>query len=157
MKKIIIGLCVVATTTLCATGAYSMPVAGNTAVNNVNVPFKVRSAFHHEYKDAASPVWTMKNGKWDVSFVKDGATNMTACYNWSGHRIDSRMPISQSAVPERVIHKLKDKYGGEYAHNFIKIDRPWKMDLYMVKVDEKGAHKSLYLDKWGHEHDYASK
>jgi hypothetical protein len=157
MKKIIIGLCVVTTTLMGAASAYSMPVAGGTPVNNVNVPVKVKSAFHHEYKDATSPVWAIKNGKWDVSFRKDGTTDMTACYNWSGHRIDSRMPIAQSAVPSRVIDKLKDKYPGEYAHNFTKIDRPWKMNLYMVKVDEKGARKSLYLDKYGHEHDYTSR
>ena len=158
MKKIIMALCVLSTTTLiCAASAYSMPVTGSTPVAGVNVPGKVKSAFHHEYKDATSPVWAMKNGKWDVSFRKDGATDMTACYSWSGHRIDSKMPVSESAVPDRVINKLKDRYPGEFSHNFTKIDRPWKMDLYMVKVDQKGSHKSLYLDKWGHEHDYASK
>jgi hypothetical protein len=135
---------------MCAAATPGTTIAGS------KVPYKVRSAFHHEYKDAASPVWTMKNGKWDVSFRKDGTTEMTACYNWSGHRIDTRMPVAQTAVPAMVIHQLKVQYPGEYSHTFTKIERPWKRDLYMVKVDEKGSRKSLYLDKYGHEHDYAS-
>ena len=160
MKKIIMALGVLSTTTLMCVASgtsYASPVNGGTPVAGVNVPGKVKSAFHHEYKDATSPVWAMKNGKWDVSFRKDGVTDMTACYNWSGHRIDSKMPVSESAVPDRVINKLKDRYPGEFSHNFTKIDRPWKMDLYEVKVDQMGSHKALYLDKWGHEHDYAGK
>ena len=99
----------------------------------------------------------MKNGKWDVSFEKGGNMPMTACYNWSGHRIDSRMKVEQSAVPTKVIDQLKDKYPEGYSHEFTKIQRPWKKDLYMAKVKEKGSFKSLCLDRFGHEHDYASR
>ena len=156
MKKIIMALGVLTTTTLMCAAAPS-----GTPVNGTNAPYKVRSAFHHEYKDAASPVWTAKDGKWDVNFHRDNdkgvATEMTACYTWSGHRIDTRMPVDQNALPIKVIDRLKDKYRGVYSHTFTKIERPWKRDLYMVKVDEKGSRRALYMDKYGHEHDYVSR
>jgi hypothetical protein len=148
MKKIILGVCLLSASTLMCTAVYA---------SDMTAPFKVRSAFHHEYKDATAPVWILKEGKWDVSFKKGGNVSMTASYNWSGHRIDSWMAVEQSAVPTKVIDQLKDKYPEGYSHEFTKIQRPWKRDLYLAKVKEKGSFKSLYLDKNGHEFDYASR
>ncbi len=151
MKKIIMGIFILSTVALMCAAARP----AGTPISGTNVPYKVRSAFHHEYKDASAITWVMKNGKWDVSFRKEGATEMSACYNWSGHRIDSRMMVPQSDVPARIIEQLKDKYPEGFAHEFTKIQRPWKRDLYLAKVKQNGMSKSLYLDKNGPEHDYA--
>ena len=71
-----------------------------------------------------------------------------------GHRIDTRETIAQSAMPEKAVGHLEEKYHGAFTHTYTKIHRPWKKDLYMVKVKDKGP---VYVDKDGREHDYASR
>lgn len=67
------------------------------------------------------------------------------------------MAAPQSDVPSKVIGQLKDKYSEGFSHEFTKIQRPWKKDLYLEKVKENGTSKPLILDKNGHAHDYASR
>jgi hypothetical protein len=153
MKKIILGLCLVSTGLI-----YAGEASAATHNNDTNVPDRVNKSFHRDFKGVTEPQWKKEDGKWDVSFYKnDRHVAMTAKYNWMGHRIDSRMPVGQSALPLKVVDRLNNQYRGSFAQEFTKIDRPWKMDLYSVKIKEKGAYKTLYLDKNGHEHDYASR
>lgn len=150
MKKIILGLSLLAAATLMSASAGAM--------DNVTVPSKVRSAFHHEYKNATAVAWTKKDGRYDVSFRMDGKTDMIARYDFSGHRIDTRMPLAQSAMPVKVVGQLEKNYPGGYSHSFTKIERPWwRKDLYMTKVKENGSYKPIYFDKNGHVEAYASR
>jgi hypothetical protein len=150
MKKIILGFCLVSATGL----MYAAPSPH--AI--LTVPSRINKSFHRDFKGVSAVEWKKEDGKWDASFFKkDRNVEMTACYNWMGRRIDSRMPVGQSALPIKVVDELNGKYAGRYAKEFTKIDRAWKPDLYSVKVKEKGVYKTLYLDKNGHEHDYASR
>ncbi|HUB61169.1 MAG TPA: hypothetical protein VL978_10725 [Puia sp.] len=149
MKKIILGLCLLSATVLLCASARAMDV--------VTVPVKVRAEFHHEYKHVSNVKWMMKDGRYDVSFLKDGKTTLMARYDGTGHRIDTREPIAQSAMPEKAVGHLEEKYHGAYMHTYTRILRPWKKDLYMVKVKDKGMYVPVYVDKDGHEHDYASR
>jgi hypothetical protein len=98
----------------------------------------------------------MVDGKWNADFRTNGNA-ITACYDGKGHRIDSRMPVAQANVPDKVIHQLRDKYPGERVHSFTKIDRPHKRDLYKVRMTQQGTAKTIYMDKRGHQRDYASR
>ncbi len=152
MKKIILGLCLV------STGLIFAGEVSAATHDNMTVPDRINRSFHRDFKGVSSTHWKKEDNKWDVSFVKnDRNVKMTACYNWMGHRIDSRMPVGQSALPIKVVDELNSKYAGRFAPEFTKIDRAWKTDLYSVKVKENGIYKTLYLDKNGHEHDYASR
>ena len=123
-----------------------------------NVPVSVKEKFHKDYPDANTVRWTYMNGKWNADFRKmDGNIAMTSCYDGKGHHIDSRVPIARTAVPDKVIHRLNEKYPGQYTHTFTKIERPMKRDLYRVRVKQQGTYKNLYLDRRGHERDYASR
>ena len=149
MKKIILGLCLITTTGLTFAG---------TPTPKMIVPRTVKESFHRDYPRAASEHWKKVDGKWESSFWKtDDKINMTACYDSKGRRIDSRMPVTQAVVPDKVMHRLNDKYAGSYSHRFTRIDRPRKSDLYAVKVKKQGTYKTLYIDKKGHERDYASR
>ena len=149
MKKIILGLCLLSATTLMCASAK--------ALDEVRVPVKVKAEFHHEYKHVSQVNWTMNEGRYDVSFCKDGKTNMLARYEMTGHRIDTRETVAQSAMPVKAVGHLEEKYGSTYTHTYTRIHRPWKKDLYMVKVKDKGKNWPVYVDKEGHEHDYASR
>lgn len=127
------------------------------ALDDVRVPVKVRAEFRHEYKHASNVNWTEKDRRYYVSFVNDGKTNLMARYDGTGHRIDTRESISPSAMPEKAVGHLEEKYHGAYTHTYTRIDRPWKKDLYMVKVKNKGKDIPVYVDKNGREHDYASR
>jgi hypothetical protein len=150
MKKIIIGFCLISATAI----TYAKDI--NTPERNV--PMSVRNTFHKNYPDANAVHWQYMNGRWNADFRKmDGDIQMKACYNDKGHHIDSRMPIAQTAVPTKVIHRLDERYPGQYTHHYTKIERPMKRDLYQVRVKEQGMYKTLYIDKHGHERDYASR
>jgi hypothetical protein len=150
MKKIIIGICLLAATTV--------TFANNIYTPEKNVPMSVRETFHKNYPDANQVHWTYMDGKWNANFHKtDGNMKMAACYDMKGRHIDSRMPVAQVAVPDKVIHRLNEKYPGEYTHHYTRIERPHKRDLYQVKVREQGMYKTLYIDRRGHERDYASR
>ena len=149
MKKIIVGICLLSSATLmCATAK---------AMDEVRVPVKVKAEFHHEYKHVSNVNWTMKDGRYLVNFRKDGNEDMVARYNGTGHRIDTREEIAQSAMPEKAVGHLEEKYHGGYTHTYTRIRRPWRRDLYMVKVKDKGSYVPVYVDKDGHEHDYTSR
>jgi len=120
------------------------------------VPNKVRDQFRRDYPYASATSWNRTNGKFNANFRTNG-NSITACYDTKGHRIDSRMPVTQAAVPDKVIHRLRDRYPGERAHSFTKIDRPHKRDLYKVRITQRGMTKNIYMDKNGHERDYASR
>src|ERR1700677_3238236 len=128
MKKIILGLCLLSTTTLMCASAHAM--------DGVSVPVKVRAEFHHEYKHVSKVNWTTNDGRYEVSFLKDGKTDMSARYEGSGHRIDTREMIAQSAMPVKAVGHLEEKYRGTYTHTYTRIHRPWKRDLYMVNVKD---------------------
>jgi hypothetical protein len=150
MKKIILGLCLLSATTLMCASARAM--------DELRVPVKVKAEFHHEYKHVSNVSWTMKDRQYDVSFRDDGKTDMLARYDWSGHRIDTRETVAQSAMPVKAVGHLEEKYPGAYTHTYTKIHRHfWKKDLYMVKVKDKAGYVPVYVDKDGHEHDYASR
>jgi hypothetical protein len=127
------------------------------ATDPVRVPLKVRAEFHHEYRNVSAVTWAVRDGRYDVSFRKDGNRDMLARYDGTGHRIDTRVAVSQTNMPVKVVGHLEEKYHGGYNHAYTKIERPWKKDLYMVKVKEKGTYRPVYVDKNGHEHDYASR
>jgi hypothetical protein len=149
MKKIILGLCLITSTVIVFAGAPRPKMI---------VPGSVRESFHRDYPEASASNWKMVNGKWETSFRKmDDHRMVTACYNGKGHRIDSRMGIAQNAVPDKVMHRLNERYPGSYRHDFTKIDRARKGDLYAVKVRKQGVYRTLYMDKKGHERDYASR
>jgi hypothetical protein len=80
-----------------------------------------------------------------------------ARYEGTGHRIDTREAIAQNAMPIKAVGHLEEKYHGAYMHTYTRIHRPWKKDLYMVDVKDKGKSVPVYVDKDGHEHDYASR
>lgn len=149
MKKIILGLCLLSATMLLCASVQAM--------DEVRVPLKVRAEFHHEYKHVSDVNWTMKDGHYDVRFKKDG-TEMMARYEGTGHRIDTREAVAQSAVPEKTVGHLEQKYAGSFSHSYTRINRPWKKDLYMVNVkDSKGKNIPVYVDKNGREHEYSSR
>ena len=148
MKKIIIGLILITATT--------MTYARNTPARNV--PLSVKDRFHKDYPDANATHWKYTDGKWNANFRKmEDNKMMDACYDGKGHRIDTRMTIAQTAVPDKVLHRLNDKYPGRYNHHFTKVERPNKRDLYQVRVKQQGVYKTLYLDGRGHERDYAGR
>lgn len=148
MKKLIIGLFLISATTM----TYAM----NTPERNVPTP--VKEKFHKDYPDARAVQWKYTDGRWNASFRKpDGNMDMMSCYNSKGHHIDSRVPIARTAVPDKVMHRLNEKYPGQYTQHYTKIERPMKRDLYKVRVKHQGAYKDLYLDKRGHEREYASR
>ena len=127
-------------------------------MDELRVPVKVKAEFHHEYKRVSNVSWTLKDGRYDVRFRDDGKTDMLARYDWSGHRIDTRETVAQSAMPVKAVGHLEEKYPGAYTHTYTKIHRHfWKKDLYMVKVKDKSGYVPVYVDKDGHEHDYASR
>ncbi|MBS1661912.1 MAG: PepSY-like domain-containing protein [Bacteroidetes bacterium] len=149
MKKIILGLGLLASTTLTFAGVPTPKMI---------VPSAVKESFHRDYPMAANPHWKYNDGKWETSFRKiDDRSTTTACYDTKGRHIDSRMAVSQNSVPDKVIHRLNDKYPGSYNHQFTRIERPKKRELYAVKVKKQGTYKTLYIDKKGHERDYASR
>ena len=151
MKKIILGLCLVSATTI----MYARDIR-NTPERNV--PMSVKERFHRDYPDANATHWKYTNGKWNANFRKmDGNRMMDAYYNSKGHRIDTRMAIAPAAVPDKVMHRLNEKYPGQYTRHFTKVERPNKRDLYEVRVKKQGIYKSLYMDGRGHERDYASR
>ena len=150
MKKMIIGLCLITATT--------MTFAMNTPESNV--PISVREKFHKQYPDANAVHWKYQSGKWDASFHRtNGNMDMTACYDAKGHRQYSRIPVARQAMPDKVMAHLNEKYAGRYTSHYTRIDRPMKQDLYEVRVKEPGkrTYRDLYLDKRGHERDYASR
>ena len=147
MKKIIMGLCLLSATALVC--------ANVNAMDPVKVPLKVRAEFHHEYKHVSNVNWTTKEGRYVVDFRKDGKEDMEARYGGTGHRIDTREQIAQTSMPEKAVGHLQEKYGDTYTHKYTKINRPWKRDLYMVKVKDSGKNFPVYVDKDGHEHDYS--
>ena len=149
MKKIIMGLCFFSAATLVCASAQAM--------DDVRVPVKVKAEFRHEYKHVSNVSWTMNDGRYFVNFRKDGRTDMVARYEGTGHRIDTREEVAQSAMPVKAVGHLEEKYPGAYKHTYTKIHRPWKRDLYMVKVKNKGNYVPVYVDKDGHEHDYTSR
>ncbi|HET6255694.1 MAG TPA: hypothetical protein VFE32_16575 [Puia sp.] len=149
MKKIILGLCLSSAATLMCASVHAM--------DDVRVPVKVRAEFHHEYKHVSAVNWTLKDGRYDVSFRKDGKTDLMARYDGTGHRIDTRENVAQNAMPVKAVGHLEEKYHGAYSHTYTRIHRPWKKDLYMVKVKDKGSYVPVYVDKDGHEHGYASR
>ena len=146
MKKIIFGCCLMSASLLIYTAAGAM--------DPVKVPMKVKAVFHHEYKDAQDVSWTRDNRDYDVSFRK-GRTRETAQYDWTGHRLDTRVAVPENAMPDKVVGHLDAKYHGKYSHSGTKIERPLKKDIYMLKVHEKGRSVPVYMDKNGHEHGYA--
>lgn len=146
MKKIIAGCC------LLSAGLLISASAG--AMDPVKVPMKVKAVFHHEYKDASNVNWTADNRDYDVSFRKNG-TQETARYDWTGHRLDTRVAVPENAMPDKVLSHMDKKYHGSYSHDGTKIERPWKKDLYMVKVHHKGKSVPVYMDKKGHEQQYS--
>ncbi|HLI93947.1 MAG TPA: hypothetical protein VKU83_10070 [Puia sp.] len=146
MKKIIFGCCLVSASLLICTAAGAM--------DPVKVPMKVKAVFHHEYKDAQDVRWTMRDRDYTVSFRKDGTREM-AQYDWTGHRLDTRVAVPENALPDKVVSHLDKKYHGNYSHSGTLIERPWKKDLYMVNVHQKGKSVPVYMDKKGHEHGYA--
>ncbi|HTR28446.1 MAG TPA: hypothetical protein VMH27_04205 [Puia sp.] len=149
MKKIILGLCLLS--------ASSFVCLSVRAMDDVRVPVKVRAEFHHEYKHVSNVSWAMNDGRYEVRFRKDGTTDMVARYEGTGHRIDTREPIAQSAMPVKAVGHLEEKYGKSYTHTYTRIHRPWKKDLYMVKVKDGGKNFPVFVDKDGHEHDYGSR
>ncbi|HXD76599.1 MAG TPA: hypothetical protein VN616_02265 [Puia sp.] len=148
MKKIILGICVLS--------ACALMCASARAMDPVRVPLKVRAEFHHEYKNVSGVSWKVRDGRYDVSFRKDGSDEM-ARYDNTGHRIDTRAEVPQASMPVKAIGHLEKKYPGEYSHTYTRIARPWKKDLYMVKVKDHGTYRSVYVDKNGHEHQYMSR
>ena len=150
MKKILLGLCFLTASTLMCASARAM--------DEVRVPVKVKAEFHHEYKHVTEIAWTYNDGRYVVSFKKEGKPeSMMARYNGYGHRIDTRVAVEQSEMPVKAVGHLEEKYRGSYTHQYTRIERPWKRDLYMVKVKDKGNFVPVYVDKDGHEHDYASR
>jgi hypothetical protein len=148
MKKMIIGLCLISATTL--------TYATNTPERNV--PVSVKEKFHKDYPDARAVQWKYAEGRWNANFHKgNGNTEMMSGYNAKGHHIDSRVPIAQTAIPDKVMNRLNEKYSGQYTQHYTKIERPMKRDLYKVRVKKQGVYRDLYLDKRGHEKDYASR
>jgi hypothetical protein len=149
MKKIIMGLCLLSATTLIFASVHAM--------DEVRVPVKVKAEFHHEYKHVSNVNWAYKDGRYLVNFRQDGKTDMLARYEGTGHRIDTREPIAQSAMPVKAVGHLEEKYRGSYTHTYTRIHRPWRRDLYEVKVKDKGNYVPVYVDKDGKEHDYAGR
>ena len=141
MKKIIIGLSLLGM----SIGAFAQ-----------DVPRAVRDRFKKDYPRVAKMQWERVNGRWNASFNKEG-NDMMACYEVNGRHIDSRIPVSQTVVPDPVIHHLRTVYPGEMAHSFTKIDRPHKRDLYKVNITQRGAPRTIYMDSHGHEQYYASR
>ena len=151
MKKIILGLCLLSATTL-------LCVASVNAMDEVRVPVKVKAEFHHEYKHVSNVAWALRDGRYEVNFQKDGRPGtMCARYNGNGHRIDTRITVAQTDMPVKAVGHLEEKYRGSYTHKYMKIERPWKKDLYMVQVKDKGSYVPVYVDKDGREYDYASR
>jgi hypothetical protein len=149
MKKIILGLCLLSATTLMCASAH--------ATDELSVPVKVKAEFRHEYKHVSNVSWALKDDRYCVNFRKDGKTDLMARYDITGHRIDTRETIAQSAMPVKAVGHLEEKYPGAYTHTYTRIHRPWKKDLYMVKVKDKSGYVPVYVDKDGHEHDYGSR
>lgn len=147
MKKIILGLSLLTITTLTYAGVPTPKMI---------VPSAVKESFRRDYPMASANHWKYTDGKWEANF-RNSRETMTACYDGKGRHIDSRMPVSQNAVPDKVMHRLNDKYPGSYRHSFTRIERPKKRELYAVKVKRQGTYKTLYIDNKGHERDYASR
>ena len=150
IKSTFLGICLVAASSV-------MYAQGMHSTHN-KVPNSVTERFHKDYPDANKTNWSYTNGKWNADFRRTGNNEkMMACYNEKGHRLDSRISVAETSVPSKVRARIHDKYPGDYAHNYRKIDRPWKGDLYQVRVKEHGVYKTQYFDKRGHERDYASR
>ena len=148
-KKIILGLCLLSASSM---------IYAQDRYHHRDVPMSVKESFHKDYPDADATHWKYVNRKWNADFHRmNEHVNVMAYYDMKGRRIDSRMPVAENAVPSRVIHRVNDRYPEESGRHFTKIDRRGKGDLYQVKVRQHGVYKTLYLDKRGHERDYASR
>lgn len=151
MKKLIMGLLLVTATT-------TMTYATKINTPERNVPTSVKDRFHKDYPSANAIHWRYTDGKWNANFRKmEDKKMMDAYYNGKGRRIDTRMTIATTAVPDKVMHRLNEKYPGRYTHHFTKVERPNARDLYEVRVKQQGVYKNLYIDGRGHERDYASR
>ena len=152
MKKVILGLCFLSASAFMYANDAPSPYGHPTTV-----PVAVKESFHKDYPNASITHWKYMNDKWEVSFRQpNGRVAMDACYAPEGRHIDSRIPMAQSAVPVKVVHKLNDKYHGT-AYHFARIERPKKRELYQVRLKDQGMDKTVYMDKRGHEKSYASR
>jgi hypothetical protein len=149
VKNLIIGVCLVSASTV--TYAQGMHSSHERAV-----PASVKESFHKDYPDADATNWKYVNGRWNADFRKmNENVSMAACYDGKGRRIDSRIPVAQNAVPEKVVNRVNQRFPGR-DYRFTKIDRRGKRDLYMVRVKQRSGYKTLYLDHRGRETSYAA-
>jgi hypothetical protein len=138
MKKILIGLFILSSTTLFAQGN-----------RDKNVPTNVQHSFQQDYPKAQNPQWNNSNGQWHGTYKDQNNRNVETHYKSNGQRIDTHIPYNQNELPSKVRDVANKKYNTNYSSN--RIERPNSQPLYQIK-SQSGS--TTYMDENGKRSKY---
>jgi hypothetical protein len=138
MKKILIGLFILSSTTLFAQNN-----------RNHQVPASVQNSFQKDYPNSQNPQWNNSNGQWHGTYKDKNNRNVETHYNPNGQRIDTHISYNQNELPSKVRDVANKKYNTNYSSN--RIERPNSQPLYQIK-SQSGS--TTYMDENGKKRKY---
>ena len=130
MKKILIGIFILSSTTLFAQDH-----------RDNNAPTNIQHSFQQDYPNAQSTQWNNSNGQWHGTFKDQNNRNVETHYNADGQRIDTHISYNQNELPSSVKDRANKKYNTNYistrierpnSHSTILPDkiRKWQYNIY---------------------------
>ena len=119
-------------------------------------PTAVQKSFQHDYPQSKPGHWSHSGGNWNVSFTDRDYDNgeVTAHYADNGEHNDTYIPYDRNDVPAPVSDNVKRHYSSYGNADFTRIEQADGNSVYRVKMKNKRAHRTVYVDEQGNETRY---
>ena len=146
MKKILIGLLIMSTSTVFAQDNRDNHNHQN---RDNNVPTPVQRSFQKDYPNVQNPQWNNTNGQWHGRYKDENNRDVESHYNGRGQRIDTHITYDQKELPENVRNNANRRYSPNY--KTYRIERPNSQPLYQIRTQNG---RTVYMDENGRQRKY---
>jgi hypothetical protein len=146
MKKIILAICFMSSTTL---------MFAQSRYNNRNrPPLEVQQSFEREYPNMNSNTrWSRDNNGWHATYRDGNNRDVNAYYDGRGNRQHTRIAWNRRDIPRDIDNNIYRTYRTRN-YKAVRIERPNNDPLFQISLNFGGRNRVVYMDEQGRSRRY---